>query len=152
MTTHQNNIDNEKSNCYNCICKPVCFQVRDLTTKSLNSWNEYVKQCGCEHYKPKLHEDTVVLTKSQYEMLIALSSYEGSIDQLKNTVILSKEEFDELSTISKRIDDQTISKIVEETIEKIYQSYKKEYGEIYNVGLTLLKIIIEKQFGIDIKE
>lgn len=102
-----------------------------------------------KHYQPKLPKDSVVLTKSQYDMLIASSSYEGSIDQLKNTVILSKEEYEELLKVNKADLAEQASYTRKETVDKIYRSYEKEYGEFYNVGLMLLKIIIKEQFGIE---
>lgn len=111
----------------------------------------------------KLPEDSVILPKSQYDMLIALSSYEGSIEQLKNTVILPKEEYERLSESYKLIDlirKETVEKILQiiDFIDKKYQNYAKEelqsgmIAKAFTVVATEIKIEIAKQFGVEIKE
>lgn len=76
----------------------------------------------------------------------------------EDIVILSKEEFDDLSTISKRIDDQTISEISKETAEKIYLQAKAIVNATKHIvqgreylHLDALKEII-KSCGLEIKE
>ena len=133
--------DKKKRKCTNCFgmeedCDLHCNFARTL------------KRLSDAGYR-KLPEDSVVLTKSQYDMLIALSSYEGSIEQLKNTVTLPKEVYEILLKVNKADLEEQASYTRKETVEKIYRSYEKEYGEFYDVGLMLLKIIIKEQFGIE---
>lgn len=56
----------EMANCYKCVCKPVCMKTADINEKQMLSWNEYIKQYGCQYYQPKLPEDSVVLSREEY--------------------------------------------------------------------------------------
>lgn len=57
-----------KANCYNCIHEDVC-QLR-----AFSYCEEEVKEKGCEYYKPKLFENSVVLTREGYDILIAVEN------------------------------------------------------------------------------
>ena len=38
----------ETANCFMCVCKPICMKTADINKEQeLLSWNEYVKQYGC---------------------------------------------------------------------------------------------------------
>ena len=58
----------EKADCFNCVCKPVCMKTADIDKeKELISWNEYVKQYGCHWFQRILPEDSVVLSREEYD-------------------------------------------------------------------------------------
>jgi hypothetical protein len=67
--------DKAKQNCNNCVHKAVCFEranIEDIDGKeseAMKSWEEYVKQYGCQYYQPKLPKDSVVLSREEYDKL-----------------------------------------------------------------------------------
>ena len=81
----------------------------------------------------KLPEDSVVLSRAKYEMLVACSSYEGVIGKLKDEYIRGSKE----------------------TAEKIFnsifklESYDDGWNELYYKDHI---IQLAKQFGVEIKE
>ena len=148
----------EMANCFKCVCKPVCMKTADVVKEQeLVSWNEYIKQYGCKHYQPKLPKDSVVLSREEYEKLIAPRVF-ISKKELTDREITKKLEMSEFSVIQ---DSGTIEMIPlrqdieKETAEKIlmplYDACKEDtYGQVV-VDFSILENLA-KQFGVEVKE
>lgn len=104
--------DKEKKSCDNCIHKGVCFERANIEeidgkeSEAMKSWEEYVKQYGCQYYQPKLPEDSVVLTKAKYREFLEMKrdminnaqykrgSKETAIDILKEIATIKLDHID----------------------------------------------------------
>lgn len=110
--------------CYNCIHFPLCFAQKSGVNLGLASEND------CCYYQSKLSEDSVVLSREEYEKgIIERESMRNQITELFN-------------------DREQASK---ETAEKIYTKIKDSFLMNSN-NRYALKLWIEEQFGLEIKE
>ena len=110
--------------CYNCMHFPLCFAQKGGVNLELASKND------CCYYQPKLPENSVVLSREEYEKIT-----KELVTEQRATEI-AKEYFE---------------KIRKETVEKIYTKIKDSFlMDIKN--RYKLKIWIKEQFGVDIYE
>lgn len=90
--------DNEKQitkSCKNCVHNVVCDKKLDL--------KYFFDNHDCEHYQPKLPEDSVVLSKTDYSMSLLVASENGRKSAYKeiaecdkDRVVLSREEYENI--------------------------------------------------------
>ena len=107
--------------CYNCIHFPLCFAQKGGELASKND---------CCYYQSKLPENSVVLSKEEYERIT-----KELVTEQRATEI-AKEYFE---------------KIRKETAEKIYTKIKNSFL-MDSKNRYKLKIWIKEQFGVDIYE
>ncbi len=145
----------EMANCFNCVCKPVCMKTADINKEQeLLSWNEYIKQYGCKHYQPKLPEDSVVLSKEEYENIY---------EQAEQNVLAN---IADGGTSCHRCIEQHEKKASKETAEKFIKECKKYKVKKFSpigisqrdTGVLWIEMPewkfdeLAKQFGVEIKE
>ena len=87
--------------CYNCIHFPLCFAQKSGVNLGLASEND------CCYYQPKLPEDSVVLSREEYEMLKSLYDTQkgaimtSSIGDLPLTVEGLRKAVDEITRLNR---------------------------------------------------
>lgn len=126
-----------KSDCEKCIHDKVCYDCL-MTDKC---WG---KDNNCEHYQPKLPEDSIVISreeKQEYENLVKLLIYDKPIK----------------SRVYEFIKD-TKEQSRKETAEKIFQRLFEEHSAFSNTDIVVIWQVkevlsdIAKEFGVEIKE
>ena len=117
--------------CYNCIHFPLCFAQKGGANLELVS--------DCCYYQPKLPEDSIVLSKEEYNLLINIKKFFETADSeisAKNLLVYLKE---------------LIAQERKETAEKIYTKIKDSFL-MDSKNRYKLKIWIKEQFGVNIYE
>lgn len=128
--------------CYNCIHFPLCFAQKGGANLELASEND------CYYYQPKLPEDSVVLSREEYERLKRVENekdrlYEIKIDLENQLIEKGWTDYEGADEIEKRVSKETAEKIH----KKIKDSFLMDSNNRY-----ALKLWIEQQFGVEIKE
>lgn len=117
--------------CYNCIHFPLCFAQKGGANLELVS--------DCCYYQSKLHEDSVVLSKEEYNLLINIKKFfETANSEISagNLLVYLKE---------------LIAQERKETAKKIYTKIKDSFL-MDNKNRYKLKLWIKEQYGVDIYE
>lgn len=153
--------------CYNCIHFPLCFAQKGGANLELASEND------CCYYQSKLPENSVVLSRKEYEKLRSLYDCEqgsymtSNIGDLPLTVEGLRKAVDEITRLN-RVEAELqelnikyyneakdlrreLKQARKETAEKIYTKIKDSFLMNSN-NRYALKLWIEEQFGLEIKE
>ena len=112
------------TNCYNCIHFPLCFAQKGGANLELASEND------CCYYQSKLPEDSVVLSREEYERITKELVTEQRVTEI------AKEYFE---------------KIRKETANKIYTKIKDSFL-MDSKNRYKLKLWLKEEFGVDIYE
>ena len=128
--------------CYNCIHFPLCFAQKGGANLELASEND------CCYYQSKLHKDSVVLSREEYERLKRVENekdrlYEIKLDLENQLIEKGWTDYEGADEIEKRVS--------KETAEKIYTKIKDGFL-MNNNNCYALRLWIEQQFGVEIKE
>ena len=125
--------------CYNCIHFPLCFAQKGGANLELASEND------CCYYQSKLPEDSVVLSREEYEKV--------------DKEIINKNTYDTIWKAGYNAYEKTIGECVaearKETTEKILRDLYSEATSNVSETVELTTFQIEqlaKQFGVEIKE
>ena len=128
--------------CYNCIHFPLCFAQKGGVNLELASEND------CCYYQSKLPEDSVVLSREEYEKV--------------DKEIINKSTYDTIWKAGYNAYEKTIGECVaearKETAEKYHKAMRKviherDYiGGYAEIGLQEENDEIAEQFDVEIKE
>ena len=113
--------------CYNCIHFPLCFAQKGGANLELASEND------CCYYQSKLPEDSVVLSREEYD---EIKTYQSYIPEMKKA-------FDKIRIA-------TIKETAREILNELIDSSNKITFFDCRMALGLDKLA--KQFGLEIKE
>lgn len=156
----------EMQSCNNCVCKVVCYEranieeIEGKESDAMKSWEEYVKQYGCQYYQPKIPKGSVVLDRQEHQKYCAYKIIEpqikGCLDrerELEKQVAELEEQRDRQAYIAEdliqekhRWTEQARKETAKEILSMIDKIPTNEVNELNH--LRLLKINIAKQFGV----
>lgn len=125
--------------CYNCIHFPLCFAQKGGANLEFASEND------CCYYQSKLPENSVVLSREEYERIT-----KELVTEQRATEI-AKEYFEKMHKETAEKDFNTIVKALEERKGKV----EAFYGVAESVGVDIaIRTVKElaKQYGVEIKE
>lgn len=135
----------EMANCDKCVHKKIC--------KNEFKGAPIIEFQGCEHYQPKLPEDSVVLSreeKQEYENLVKLLTYNKPV---KSRV------YDVVKGIKNRASKETAEKIFAKIDEELAEctivnegGYGWNYQGYEATDLRKRLTKLAKQFDVEIKE
>jgi hypothetical protein len=123
----------EMANCKNCVHEDIC----QLRTYSY--CEEEVKEKGCEHYQPKLPEDSVVLSREEYKLLFDIKKKFETADGDEITAVSLLMWLKELTAQERK---EAAEKIID--LIKTFCPDKK--------FIETISHIISERFGVEIKE
>ena len=132
--------------CYNCIHFPLCFAQKGGANLELASEND------CCYYQSKLPEDSVVLSREEYEKL---KQYE---EKVENGACFTQKEWLELCDEEYKRETENLSKVRQlerkETAKEILNELIDSSNKItfFDCRMALGLDKLAKQFGLEIKE
>ena len=132
--------------CYNCIHFPLCFAQKGGANLELASEND------CCYYQSKLPENSVVLSREEYERLKRVENekdrlYEIKLDLENQLIEKGWTDYEGADEIEKRVSKETAEKI----LQPLYNACKEDtYGQVV-VDFAILENLTKK-FGVEIKE
>ena len=124
--------------CYNCIHFPLCFAQKSGVNLEFASEND------CCYYQSKLTENSVVLSKEEYEKLKTLEEGHITCEDMLEFVEKARNETAEQ-------DFCTIIKALEERKERVKAFYGVAESAGVDIAIRTVKELAE-QFGVEIKE
>ena len=132
--------------CYNCIHFPLCFAQKGGANLELASEND------CCYYQSKLPEDSVVISREEYEKLKGLLK---DANQIKSTALeglyMSHSDIENIVAQSSK---EAVEKFAKDLLSvwDILEKWSEKYYEPHS-GITPAHIKeYAKQFGVEIKE
>ena len=132
--------------CYNCIHFPLCFAQKGGANLELASEND------CCYYQSKLPENSVVLSREEYEKL---KQYE---EKVENGACFTQKEWLELCDEEYKRETENLSKVRQlerkETAREILNELIDSSNKItfFDCRMALGLDKLAKQFGLEIKE
>ena len=132
--------------CYNCIHFPLCFAQKGGANLERASEND------CYYYQSKLSEDSVVLSREEYEKL---KQYE---EKVENGACFTQKEWLELCDEEYKRETENLSKVRQlerkETAREILNELIDSSNKItfFDCRMALGLDKLAKQFGLEIKE
>ena len=133
MDKHQKQIEEIARSCTDCIHYEICSL---WTTTDLDE-DEAYKYCF-GHYRPKIHENAVVLTREEYERLL---KEETLCERLGNDIEVKLKYIYELEDKVAQERKETAEKIMNGISSDILVVNTKEYGNIEVVPVDSLQEI-----------
>ena len=132
--------------CYTCIHFPLCFAQKGGANLELASEN------GCCYYQSKLPEDSVVLSREEYEKL---KQYE---EKVENGACFTQKEWLELCDEEYKRETENLSKVRQlerkETAREILNELIDSSNKItfFDCRMALGLDKLAKKYGVEIKE
>ena len=163
-----NEIIEEMASCDNCVCKVVCYEranieeIEGKESDAMKSWEEYVKQYGCQYYQPKIHEGSVVLDRQEHQKYCAYKIIEpqikGCLDrerELERKLKELEEQRDRQAYIAEdliqekhRWTEQARKEAVKEALQELYEQIDEKTPKWVKVQIEM----IAKRNGVEVEE
>ena len=118
----------EMQSCNNCVCKVVCYEranieeIEGKESDAMKSWEEYVKQYGCQYYQPKIPKGSVVLDRQEHQKYCAYKIIEP---QIKGCLDRERELEKQVAELEDKIENGTLIELPCKVGDTVYVITKK---------------------------